>query len=91
MIYVYNIRRKFKGAYHVVPCARAIDIRALVARVHIDEYTAVTVEVGGALAVATAAVARERNLRACPRLEGTREDPERIVLRGRGRKEGKSE
>ena len=50
------------NTYHVLPSARAGGVGALEAGPHVDEDTAVVVEVGWALAVASAAEARERDL-----------------------------
>ena len=50
-----------RATYLVVPCACAVGIRALEARVHVDQNAAVAVQVRWALAVAATAIAGERD------------------------------
>ena len=63
--------------YHVFPGACASRVRALEAREHVDEDTAVVLEVRRALAVAAAAKAGERDLlgNGPVRLAGVAEEP----------------
>lgn len=83
---VQNVR----DTHHVIPGARARGIRALEARPHVDEHTAVVVQVGRALAVSAATEAGERDclwdrlVRRGGRLRG-REEPPRARDTGEGR------
>ena len=73
-----------QGNTHKVPGARAVRVRALVPRIHVDEPAGVVVVVDGALAVASATKAGERDGLTGERasVEGGR--PEEVMAGGAG-------